>query len=196
AGVPGTARGPPAGGRVPGGGPAPDGGPSREGGTASDGGPRIQVPPAGHLYHGVFPAGSTQPDADISMQAADDYVAAVGRPLAWVYFSNEWYVTKQFPRVTAQAIRSRGAGTVRRWHMRSQNRQLVVDPLYTLDNINAGMFDADLRAWADGAKEFGTALIVQYGTEVNGDWNPWSAPYNGGISVGPGKFRQAFPHTL
>jgi len=98
--------------------------------------------------------------------------------------------------VTADAIRARGAVPFIRLHMRSQNRQLVVDPLYTLDNINAGMFDADLRAWADGAKEFGTALIVQYGTEVNGDWNPWSAPYNGGISVGPGKFRQAFRHIV
>src|SRR5215831_11187997 len=180
-------------------GSTPDAGSPPDAGGTPDGGSngqRIQVPPAGHLYHGVFPAGSAQPDADISMQAADDYVAAVARPLAWVYFSNEWYVTKQFTRVTAQAIRSRGAVPFIRLHMRSQNRQLVVDPLYTLDNINAGMFDADLRAWADGAKEFGTALIVQYGTEINGDWYPWSAPYNGGIDVGPAKFRQAFRHIV
>jgi len=161
-----------------------------------DGGTRIAVPPAGQQYHGVFPAGTTQPDADISMQAADAYVAAVGRPLAWIYFSNEWYVTKSFPRVTAEAVRARGAVPFIRLHMRSQQRQKIPDPLYTLDNINAGMFDADLRAWADEAKQFGTALIVQYGTEVNGDWNPWSAPYNGGITVGPAKFRQAFRHIV
>ena len=162
----------------------------------ADAGTRIQVPPAGQQYHGVFPAGSTQPDADISMQAADDYVAAVGRPLAWIYFSNEWFVTKLFPQVTAEEIRARGAVPFIRLHMRSENRQKYVDPLYTLDNINAGMFDADLRAWADGAKQFGTALIVQYGTEVNGDWYPWSAPYNGLIGVGPTKFREAFRHIV
>jgi hypothetical protein len=173
-----------------------DAGTPADGGVDEDGGTRIAVPPAGRLYHGVFPAGSTQPDADISMQAADDYVAAVGRPLAWVYFSNEWYVSKRFPRVTAEAVRARGAVPFIRLHMRSQQRQKIPDPLYTLDNINAGMFDADLRAWADGAKQFGTALVVQYGTEVNGDWNPWSAPYNGGWVVGPAKFRQAFRHIV
>jgi hypothetical protein len=174
----------------------PDAGVPSDGGTGADGGTRIQLPPDGKLYHGVFPAGTTEPDSDISMQAADDYVAAVGRPLAWVYFSNEWYTTKSFPRVTAEAVRDRGAVPFIRLHMRSQQKQKIVDPLYTLDNINAGMFDGDLRAWADGAKQFGTALIVQYGTEVNGDWNPWSAPYNGGISVGPAKFRQAFRHIV
>jgi len=173
-----------------------DAGLALDGGTDGDGGTRIQVPPAGRLYHGVFPAGSTEPDSDISMQAADAYVEAVGRPLAWIYFSNEWYVTTSFPRVTAEAIRERGAVPFIRLHMRSQQKQEVVDPLYTLDNINAGMFDGDLRAWADGAKQFGTALIVQYGTEVNGDWNPWSAPYNGGIAVGPAKFRAAFRHIV
>src|SRR5215471_4353797 len=163
----------------------------------SDGGePSVLVPPSGKLYHGVFPAGTTQPDADISMQALDDYQAAVGRPLAWVYFSNEWYVSKSFPRVTAEAIRSRGAVPFIRLHMRSQQKQLVADPVYTLDNINAGQFDGDLRAWADQAKAFGTPLIVQYGTEVNGDWNPWSAKYNGGYVVGPGKFQQAFRHIV
>lgn len=156
----------------------------------------MAVPPAGRVYHGVFPSGGTQPDADISMQAADAYRDAVGRPLAWIYFSNEWYVTKAFPRVTAEAIRQRGAVPFIRLHMRSQQKQLVADPTYTLDRINAGEFDGALRAWADGAKAFGTALIVQYGTEVNGDWNPWSAEYNGGFDVGPGKFRQAFRHIV
>src|SRR5262249_47640834 len=112
----------------------PDGGTSPDGGAGSDGGTRIDLPPAGRVCHGGFPAGSTQPDADISIAAADAYVAAVGRPLAWIYFSNEWYVTKAFPRVTAEAIRARGAVPFIRLHMRSQNKQLIPDPLYTLDN--------------------------------------------------------------
>jgi hypothetical protein len=170
----------------------PDAGPALDGGS----GQRIQLPPEGKLYHGVFPAGSTMPDSDISLDAADAYSAAVGRPLAYIYLSNEWYQSKAFPRVTAEAVRARGAVPFIRLHMRSQQKQLVTDPVYTLDNINAGMFDADLRAWADGAKAFGTPLLVQYGTEVNGDWNPWSAEYNGGLDVGPGKFRQAFRHIV
>jgi hypothetical protein len=180
-------------GTTPDAGSPPDAGGTPDGGSI---GQLIQVPPAGHLYHGVFPAGRTQPDADISMQAADDYRTAVGRQLAYIYFSNEWFVSKSFPRVTAQAIRDRGAVPFIRLHMRSQSKQLVTDPVYTLDNINAGMFDADLQAWADEAKAFGTALIVQYGTEVNGDWNPWSAEYNGGLAVGPEKFQAAYRHIV
>jgi lysophospholipase L1-like esterase len=157
---------------------------------------QVQAPPEGGLYHGVFPAGTTMPDSDISIQAADEYRDAVGRPLAWIYFSNEWYLTKAFPRVTAEAIRARGAVPFIRLHMRSQQRQLVADPTYTLERIIAGEFDGDLRAWAEGAKTFGSPLIVQYGTEVNGDWNPWSAKYNGGFSIGPERFRMAFRHIV
>ena len=29
-----------------------------------------------------------------------------------------------------------------------------------------------------------------------GRWNPWSAPYNGGLNVGPGKFKQAYRHIV
>ena len=175
----------------------PDAGEDGGSGGGSDAGrPSVLVPPAGKLYHGVVPAGSTQPDADISVPEIDAYEAAVGRTVAWVYFSNEWYVSKAFPRVTAEAIRSRGAVPFIRLHMRSQQKQLVVDPVYTLDNINAGQFDGELRAWATQAKIFGSPLIVQYGTEVNGDWYPWSAKYNGGYAVGPGKFQQAFRHIV
>ena len=80
--------------------------------------------------------------------------------------------------------------------MRSQRRPLVTDPTFTLDRIVAGEFDGDLSAWADAARSFGTALVVENGTEVNGDWNPWSAPYNGGLDVGPGKFKAAYRHIV
>jgi hypothetical protein len=169
-------------------------------GGAADAGPSLSgtilVPPAGKLYHGVFPAGTTQPDSDISLASLEGYQDAVGRPLAWVYFSHEWYRGKAFPAATAGAIRARGAVPFIRLHIRSQDKIGVPDPTYTLDRINAGEFDGDLRAWANGAKAFGTALLVQYGTEINGDWYPWSAPYNGGWVTGPSKFRAAYRHVV
>lgn len=170
----------------------PDAG-TPDGGTGSH---TIGVPPLRRVYHGVFPAGRALPDSDISMVTLQGYQTAVGRPLAWVYFSHEWYRGKAFPRITAKAIRDRGAVPFVRLHMRSQQVQLVTDPTYTLARIIAGDFDADLRAWADGAKAFGTPLIVQFGTEINGDWYPWSAPYNGGWTVGPARFKAAFRHIV
>jgi hypothetical protein len=186
----------------------PVGGPARSapGGPApqqsdkeQDGGRAPQVlalPAAGLLYHGVLPAGTSEPDSDISQSNLDAYLQTVGRSVAYVYFSNDWYRARAFPVATASWIRDRGSIPFIRLMMRSQRQPLVTDPTFTLDRIIGGEFDVDLERWADAARAFGSPLIVEYGTEVNGDWNPWSAPYNGGLDVGPAKFKLAYRHIV
>jgi len=171
---------------------------SPDGGADPGAGPQALAPPGpGELYHGVFPAGTeADPESDISLGALDEYETAVGRQVAYVYFNDEWIDTRAFPAQTVKAIRDRGAVPFIRLMMRSQKVPLVVDPMFTLDRINAGQFDDDLARWAVAAKASGGPLLVEYGTEVNGDWNPWSAPYNGGLDAGPGKFRQAYRHIV
>ena len=156
----------------------------------------LLVPDAGRLYHGVLPRGTTEPDSDVSPESLDGYERAVGRKVAWVYFSNDWFRSRAFPDHTAGWIRARGAIPFIRLMMRSQPQPLVTDPNFTLARIIGGEFDGDLTAWADAARAFATPLAVEYGTEVNGDWNPWSAPYNGGLDVGPDLFRQAYRHVV
>jgi hypothetical protein len=158
--------------------------------------PRLQSPATGSLYHGVFPAGTDQPDSDISPANLAGYEQTVGRRVAWVYLDNDWFRSRAFPAVTTGWIHAHGAVPFIRLMLRSQRRPLVTDPVFTLDRINAGAFDADLSAWADAAKAYGDPLIVEYGTEINGDWNPWSAPYNGGLDIGPVKFKQAYRHIV
>lgn len=154
---------------------------------------KVVAPEAGQLYHGVFPAAqSPQPDSDVSPEALDGYEQAAGRSVAYVYFDDEWLTSRAFPAQTAGWIRAHGSVPFIRLMLRTKKGQLVVDPVFTLDRINAGEFDSDLAAWADQARAFGTPLLVEYGTEVNGDWNPWSAPYNGGIEVAPAKFKAAY----
>lgn len=156
----------------------------------------LALPPAGQLYHGVLPAGSTQPDSDIDPGNLDAYEATVGRNVAYVYFTNNWFQSKAFPAHTAGWIRDRGAVPFIRLSIRSQLATTVTDPKYTLDNLLAGQFDEDLAAWADGAKAYGGPLVVEYGTEINGDWYPWSAPYNGGLDVAPEKFKRVYRHIV
>jgi hypothetical protein len=158
--------------------------------------PPLRVPEAGRLYHGVLPQGTTEPDSDIAPASLDAYEQAVGRKVAYVYFSTEWLRSRAFPAHTAGWVRARGAVPFIRLMMRSQREPLFTDPTFTLDRIVAGEFDGDLSAWADAARDFATPLIVEYGTEVNGDWNPWSAPYNGGLDVGPEKFKRAYRHIV
>ncbi|TMB12392.1 MAG: beta-mannanase [Deltaproteobacteria bacterium] len=157
---------------------------------------KLDVPEAGRVYHGVLPVGTTEPDSDASPRTLDEYEQTVGRKVAYVYFSTDWFRSRAFPANTARWIRDRRSVPFIRLMMRSQRRPLVTDPTFTLDRIIAGEFDPDLSAWADAARQFATPLVVEYGTEVNGDWNPWSAPYNGGLNVGPGKFKQAYRHVV
>jgi hypothetical protein len=156
----------------------------------------LTAPEAGLVYHGVLPQGTTEPDSDISPASLDAYVRAVGRRVAYVYFSTDWFRSRAFPTRTATWVRDRTAIPFIRLMMRSQPQPLVTDPNFTLARIIAGEFDPDLSAWADAAKSFATPVVVEYGTEVNGDWNPWSAPYNGGLDVGPEQFKRAYRHIV
>ncbi len=157
---------------------------------------QLQYPEAGRLYHGVFPAGIDQPDSDVSRTNLQAYEETVGRRVAWIYMDDEWLFSRAFPSATTSWIKAHGAVPFIRLMLRSQRKPAVTDPVFTLDRILAGEFDADLASWADAAKVYGAPLIVEYGTEINGDWNPWSAPYNGGLDIGPAKFQQAFRHIV
>ena len=56
-----------------------------------------------------------------------------------------------------------------------------------------------------GARLFGGPLLVEYGTEVNGDWFPWNSRWNNGLqdddvtltlSTGPERFKEAYRHII
>jgi beta-mannanase len=82
----------------------------------------------------------------------------------------------------------------------------VVEPVFTLDAIIAGQFDADLAAWGQAAKAFGTPLLVEWGTECNGEWFQWNGRWNGRdqttgfgnpqFADGPERFVAAYRHIV
>ena len=82
--------------------------------------------------------------------------------------------------------------------LRSSAEQNVAEPLYTLQAIIDGQFDADLQAWCAAAQDFGTPLLAEYGTEVNGEWFSWNGKWNGaGNQSGYGDpTRARWPRTL
>ena len=51
------------------------------------------------------------------------------------------------------------------------------------------MFDAELRAYAQSAKSFGTTLLIEYGVEINTNSFPWS-------QEGPGPYKTAYRHIV
>lgn len=143
---------------------------------------KLALPPSGKLYHGVFP-GSLRGDEDsLTSAMVSSYERTVGKKVAWVYFSHNWYKGREFPLQTAKWIRKRGAVPYIRLMTRSNPETLEgdADPAYALKDFLAGKFDADLRAWAQAAKEFATPLMVEWGTECNGSWFGWNGEHNGG----------------
>lgn len=155
----------------------------------------LSIPPLGTLYHGVYPGGVSGEEDDIVPENVTSYERLVGKSAAWVYFSDNWYKGRSFPLDTATWIRSMGSIPFIRLMLRSSYEQNVAEPTFTLSRIASGAFDSDLRKWAQAARDFGSPLLVEYGTEVNGFWFSWNGYWNGGPD-GPEKFRDAYRHIV
>lgn len=140
---------------------------------------RVSKPPHGKVYHGVYPGGITGAEDDITPADVDAYETTVGASCAWVYCSHNWYVSRAFPSATVAWIRQRGAVPYVRLMMRTFAWKPVNRRPFRLRDMLAGALDEDLRAWGRAARECGTPLIVEYGTEMNGWWFPWNAKYSG-----------------
>ena len=167
---------------------------------------KITPPPTGRLYHGVFPGSLTGAEDDISAEDITAYEQAVGQKVAWVYFAHNWYQSRTFPIDAATMIRDRGAVPFIRLMLRSSDVQNQAEPVFHLPAILAGDFDADLDAWGAAARDFGDALLVEWGTECNGQWFSWNGAWNGGaepggfgdptVPDGPERFVAAFRHIV
>jgi len=139
----------------------------------------LLTPPTGYLYHGVFPGGMSGEEDDLVLENLHAYEESAGKNTAWVYFSHNWYKGHDFTLRTATWIRSAGSIPFIRLMLRSNPEQNHSDPAYSPVRIVKGDFDADFRAWARAAREFQTPIIVEYGTEVNGEWFPWNGKWYG-----------------
>ncbi len=161
----------------------------------------VGTPPAGRLYHAAYPGSPLGKEAtgagdDVTPAALDAYEAASGRRVAWVYFTDNWYMGRDFPSATVAWIAARGALPFVRLLTRSSQDLSSAEPVFPLQAIVDGKFDADFAAWGDGAARFGGPLAVELFTEMNGDWFSWNSSWNGGGDKGTALFRDAFRHIV
>jgi hypothetical protein len=166
----------------------------------------IPLPPKDSFYQGVFPGGKSGEEDDITFNDLLDYENVVGKNATWVYFSNNWFRSRKFPTETATWIRNAGSIPYIRLMLRSESKFESTEFVYTPQNIIDGKFDDDLRVWCDDARNFGSLLLAEYGTEVNSDSFPWSGVVNGAeekngygdptLADGPERFRDAYRHII
>ena len=163
----------------------------------------------GKYLHGVYPGSSIGNEDDFSCAMVNTYVGSVGRPAAWVYFSNNRFTREMavFPRSKACDIHALGAVPFIRLMLRPDTDPIVTargvpyssEKIRTyfanLDRINEGKVDDLLQRWGKDASAFGFPLIVEFGTEVNDNSHSWNASYNGG-PAGAEKFKAAFRRVV
>src|SRR5947207_413112 len=126
----------------------------------------IAPPPPGKLYQGLYfdePARNSDPtEHDVTAADAARVDETLGTKTAWVFFSNNWFESRKFPRETCDWIRGLGKVPYVRLMLRSDAEQDRAEKTFTLANILAGKFDDDVKAWARDARQFGSPGFVEW----------------------------------
>jgi len=163
------------------------------------------IPPTSGAYHSAFPDfGGTEDE--VSADRIIDFENLVQKKIVWAYFSNNWLEGIEFPEASVRVIHDQGVIPFIRMMAWSSFERPLPDPAYTMQRIIDGDLDTDLHRWARSAKAVGIPLIVEFGTEVNGNWFPWNGQHNGGedtkgygdpsLPDGPERFRDAYRHII
>jgi hypothetical protein len=176
-----------------------------EGGGAAPSEPVLAPPPPGRVYHAAFPDFGGAEDR-VSAGRIHAFERRAGRRIAWAYFSNNWFRGRiRFPRNDVRTIQRAGRVPFIRMMARS-GFGTGPDPTFRLQSILGGDWDPQLSRWCDRARDAAIPMLVEFGTEVNGDWFPWNGRWNGAgrtngygnpdLADGPERFRDAYRHIV
>ena len=163
------------------------------------------VEPSSGIYHSAYPDFGGTEDI-VTTKRITDFENLVNKEIVWAYFSNNWYDNIHFPLTEVDVIKSAGKIPFIRIMPRTNFDEGGPDPNYTMQKILDGNFDSELTQWAIDASNTNTPLLVEFGTEVNGNWFPWNGQYNGAGETseygdtdypdGAERFRDAYRHIV
>jgi hypothetical protein len=173
------------------------------------------LPPSWGSYLGAFTDFNTR-ETYSEDHVTDDRITAFEQlaehKLSWVYFSQQWFRGLAFPRDRVLTIWRHGAVPYIAFLPSSGvfygpgPKQQNPERRYSLQHIVDGDFDRQLRAWADGARALGVPLLLSFGAEINDDWGPWNARWNGADETegygnpsypdGAERYRDAYRHLV
>ncbi len=114
------------------------------------------LPPLSASYLGVYEGGAPPDTAPIAT-----FGQTVGRQPNIAGYYSGWAE----PFATSFAEKLRAMGII---------PYVQIDPLFaSVPAIAAGEYDTYLRSYADSVKDFGHAVIIGFGHEMNAPWYPW-----------------------
>jgi len=164
------------------------------------------LPPSGDdIYFSAFPDFGGSED-EVTTQKVQTFETMVGKPIAWAYFSQNWFNGIVYPKAHIHAISKSGAVPFVRLMPRSDEEQGHPETVFSMEKIINGEFDTQLKKWAQDAKTDNIPILVDFAVEMNGDWFPWSGIFTGGHTPdaygdpsypdGPERFRDAYRHII
>jgi mannan endo-1,4-beta-mannosidase len=125
-------------------------------------------------YLGVYEA-----DSPHRYQSVTTFGKAAGRPPGLAGYYSGW--PEQFQTAFAAAARDHGAVPL-----------IQMDPTdASIASIAAGDYDPYLRAYADAVRDFGHAVVIGFGHEMNATWYSWGYGH-----VPPRTFVAAWRHIV
>lgn len=170
-------------------------------------GPLLKLlPPAKGVYHAAFPDFGPEEDIVTSGRLRGFVSDVAGKSIAWAYFSDNWFDGIRFPASAVRRISRAGVVPFIRLMPRADWSEGCRDKTYSLQSIIDGRHDRALRRYARKAADHAGPLILEFGTEVNGNWFPWSGICNGGggarrygspdLADGPERFSDAYKRII
>ncbi|MEO8043830.1 MAG: glycosyl hydrolase [Spartobacteria bacterium] len=169
-------------------------------GTLLAKGDSFAPPSPGKFYQGFFysaptPGSDDANEHNVTAADVDRFEKAVGKKTAWVYFSDNWFESRAFPETTCRWIQSLGKVPYLRLMLRSSLDQKRAEKKFNLTKICAGDFDEDLKRWAEEARKFRHPILIEWGTEPNGEWFSWNGKWHG-HAAGPALYVRAYRHIV
>lgn len=167
------------------------------------------VQPTRGMYFGAAPGYANEDAYWPGPESSFDQDA--GLKAVWTMFGQWWSDKLPFPTKTVESIWQDGKIPYLRlnpypYQQLNVNFATGEDPgPYSLQDIAAGKFDAQIRSWADTARNLDIPILAEFGTEVN-NYFSWSGISNGaGTTNGYGdpnypdgaeRFRDAYRHLV
>jgi mannan endo-1,4-beta-mannosidase len=135
---------------------------------------RAPLPTGMASYLGVYEAGAPQ-----NYHPVTEFVTAVGRQPNLVGYYSGW--KEHFATPFADTVRRHGAVPIVQW-----------DPTdASIPEIAAGGDDRYLRSFADSVRDYGQAVVIGFGHEMNANWYSWGYGH-----VPPSVFVAAWRHIV
>ncbi len=167
-------------------------------------GTKLLEPSGTHIYHSAYTNFGGFED-EVSANKISNFENLANKDITWAYFSDNWFDGIHFPQSEVNIIHNAGKVPFIRIMPRNEDED-TPDPVYTMQAFIDGNFDAELEQWADNAKAVEYPLLIEFGTECNGDWFPWNAKWNGKNNKtgygnpdkydGAERFRDAYRHII